>query len=64
MVYDDSSIRRLILASGSPRRRQLLSLLGITFVVKAVDVDESQLYDEPPTELVLRVSQTKGTISA
>jgi MAF protein len=60
MVYDDSNIRRLILASGSPRRRQLLSLMGIPFVVKAVGVDESQLYGEPPTELVLRVSQTKA----
>lgn len=60
MVYDDSSIRRLILASGSPRRRQLLSLMGIPFVVKAAGVDESQLYGEPPTELALRVSQTKA----
>lgn len=60
MVYDDSIIRRLILASGSPRRRQLLSLMGIPFAVKAVGVDESQLYGEPPTELVLRVSQTKA----
>lgn len=60
MVYDDASIRRLILASGSPRRRQLLSLLGIPFVVKAGGVDERQLYGEPPTELALRVSQTKA----
>ena len=60
MTCDDSNIRRLILASGSPRRRQLLSLTGIPFVVKAVGVDESQLYGEPPTEMVLRVSQTKA----
>lgn len=60
MVYDDSGIRRLVLASGSPRRRQLLSLIGIPFVVKAVGVDESQLYGEPPTELALRVSQAKA----
>lgn len=57
---DDSGIRRLILASGSPRRRQLLSLLGIPFVVKSADVDESHVYGEPPTELVLRVSQAKA----
>lgn len=60
MVCDDSGIRRLILASGSPRRRQLLSLLGIPFVIKAASVDESELADEPPTELVLRVSQAKA----
>jgi septum formation protein len=53
-------IRRLILASGSPRRRQLLPLLGLPFVVKAADVDESPLVDEPPSELVLRVSQLKA----
>jgi septum formation protein len=60
MVYSDSGIRRLVLASGSPRRRQLLSLLGIPFVVKAADVDERQLAGEAPTELALRVSQAKA----
>lgn len=60
MVCNDSGIRRLILASGSPRRRQLLSLLGLPFVIKAAGVDESQLDGEPPTELVLRVSQAKA----
>jgi MAF protein len=56
----DYDIRRLVLASGSPRRRQLLSLLGVPFVIKAAGVDESQLYGEPPTELALRVSQAKA----
>jgi len=60
MSRDDFGIRRLVLASSSPRRRQLLSLLGIPFVVKASGVDESRLYAEPPTELVLRVSQAKA----
>jgi septum formation protein len=60
MVYDDSGIRRLILASGSPRRRQLLSLLGLPFVIKAADVDEMPLAGEPPSEMVLRVSQAKA----
>jgi MAF protein len=60
MDYDDLGVRRLILASGSPRRRQLLSLLGIPFVIKAAGVDESQLEGEAPTELVLRVSQAKA----
>lgn len=60
VIYTDSGIRRLVLASGSPRRRQLLSLLGIPFVVKAVDVDERPLAGEPPSEMVLRVSQAKA----
>jgi MAF protein len=60
MAWDDYGIRRLLLASGSPRRRQLLSLLGIPFVIKAAGVDERQLEGEAPTELVLRVSQAKA----
>lgn len=60
MIGDDYGIRRMILASGSPRRRQLLPLLGLPFVVKAVDVDEQALDREPPTEMVLRLSQAKA----
>ncbi len=61
MTSDGLNIRRLILASGSPRRRQLLSLLGLPFVIKAAGVDETQLDGEAPTELVLRVSQAKAS---
>ena len=46
----------LILASGSPRRRELLTLMGIPFIVCAVDVDEN-LHgrpDEVVKELALR----------
>jgi len=60
MACDDSGIRRLILASGSPRRRQLLSLLGLPFVIKGAGVDETPLRGEPASELVLRVSQAKA----
>ena len=60
MSCDDFGIRRLILASGSPRRRQLLSMLGIPFIVKAVEVDERQFDGESPPELVLRLSQAKA----
>src|SRR5512136_1547553 len=60
MSCADSGIRRLILASGSPRRRQLLSLLGLPFVIKAVGMDETAMPGEPPTELVLRVGQAKA----
>ena len=41
MGCEDTGIRRLILASGSPRRRQLLSLMGVPFVIKAAGVDIS-----------------------
>ena len=60
MACDDSGIRRLILASGSPRRRILLSLLGLPFVIKASGVDDSQLDGERPADLVLRVSLAKA----
>jgi MAF protein len=60
MTWVDSGIRRLILASGSPRRRQLLSLLGIPFVIKVADVDETPYPGEPPSEMVLRVSRDKA----
>jgi MAF protein len=53
-------VRRLILASGSPRRRQLLPLLGLPFAIKAVQVDERPMANEVPTELVLRISQSKA----
>ncbi len=33
--------RRLILASGSPRRRELLADLGVEFIVDVPEVDES-----------------------
>jgi septum formation protein len=56
----------LVLASNSPRRRQLLALAGWTFSVSAADVDESQLpQGESPTDYVLRLAETKAhTIKA
>lgn len=53
-------IRRLILASASPRRRQLLSLLGIPFVIKAADVNETPREGEAPSEMVLRIGRAKA----
>jgi MAF protein len=51
---------RLILASNSPRRRQLLALTGIPFIVSAADVDESQFANEKPADYVLRLAETKA----
>jgi septum formation protein len=53
-------IRRLILASGSPRRRDLIALLRLPFVIKAASVDESTINGEPPEALVSRLSQAKA----
>ena len=54
----------LILASNSPRRRQLLSLGGWKFNVSVADVDESQLPAESPGDYVLRLARTKAYKSA
>ena len=51
---------QLILASNSPRRRQLLSLAGWQFSVAAANVDESQYPNESPSEYVLRLAETKA----
>jgi len=60
MPTDDSGIRRLVLASASPRRRQLLTLLGIPFSARPAAVDEGRLEGESPTDLVVRVSRAKA----
>ncbi|TAK11296.1 MAG: septum formation protein Maf [Anaerolineae bacterium] len=50
----------LILASASPRRRQLLALGGWSFAVLAADVDEMPHPDEPPGDYVLRLAAEKA----
>ncbi len=50
----------LILASQSPRRRELLKLLGLPFGVTASDVPEAHEADETPAELVTRLSRAKA----
>ncbi|HEX6035133.1 MAG TPA: Maf family protein [Anaerolineales bacterium] len=50
----------LILASNSPRRRQLLSLTGWPFSVSAADVDETRHANESPADYVLRLAETKA----
>lgn len=50
----------LILASGSPRRHALLSLMGANFDVQTSDIDESVIPGEPPEEYVLRLAINKS----
>jgi len=49
-----------ILASGSPRRRQLLSSFGIPFGVVPPQVEEVPLAGEAPPDFVLRAAGDKG----
>ena len=51
---------QIILASGSPRRRELLQGLGLTFQMIPADIDETPLDSELPRDLVGRLSMTKA----
>ena len=50
----------LILASGSPRRRELLGLFHIPFAVCAADIDETMDPQKAPFDEVARVSRAKA----
>jgi len=50
----------VILASASPRRRELLTLVGIPHVVRPADIDETPLPDEAPAALVTRLAREKA----
>ncbi|RCK75013.1 MAG: Septum formation protein Maf [Anaerolineae bacterium] len=54
----------LVLASNSPRRRQLLALLGLPFTVCSVEVDETPHADENPGNYVQRLSRSKAQQAA
>lgn len=57
--------KKLLLASNSPRRRQLLALGNWEFDIIVSDVDESQLAGESPRDYVLRLAQAKAlTVAA
>ncbi len=51
---------RILLASQSPRRRELLTLLGIPFEVSVPNVVETPQANEAPAGLVTRLSQAKA----
>ncbi|RJO63594.1 MAG: septum formation inhibitor Maf [Myxococcales bacterium] len=50
----------IILASQSPRRRQLLEAVGMQFAVRPVDIDERSRPGESPAAFVLRLSREKA----
>ena len=50
----------LTLASASPRRRELMDLLGLEFAITPADLDEDSLLGESPVEMVERLSRQKA----
>jgi septum formation protein len=55
---------RVILASSSPRRRDLLNMIGIPHEVRPADIDESYLPGEPPLAHAERLAREKGAVIA
>jgi septum formation protein len=51
---------RILLASASPRRSELLRQVGIAHEVRPVDVDESVREGEAPSAYVLRLAESKA----
>jgi septum formation protein len=50
----------LILASSSPRRRQLLEQIGLTFTIESADIDERLQPGEAPAKYVQRLALEKA----
>lgn len=64
MTLLDLGGRRLVLASASPRRSELLRSAGLTFDVVPADIDEIVRPGETPTTYVARLSEEKATAVA
>jgi septum formation protein len=55
---------RFILASASPRRAELLEIMGLDFDVMPGNIDETFRQGETPREHVLRLSEAKALLAA
>ena len=55
-----TNMHRLILASGSAYRKELLQRLRLPFEVMSPDIDESSLPDETPVDTAMRLAQAKA----
>lgn len=53
-------MKKLLLASGSPRRKELLDQVGFSFTVKKSNVDETRVKEQDPRKLVEYLAELKG----
>ncbi|WP_223486262.1 Maf family protein [Pseudomonas sp. A-RE-19] len=53
-------MKQLYLASGSPRRRELLTQIGVPFSAISADIDETPLPEESPSAYVERLARGKA----
>lgn len=51
---------QIILASASPRRKELLDQIKVTYKVNPVDLDETPLFNEAPLDYVQRLAAEKS----
>lgn len=58
-VGEAGSLPRIVLASASPRRSELLSQIGLSFSVQPTDIDESERPGEDPVSYVQRLAVGK-----
>lgn len=56
----NSTPASLVLASASPRRRELLTQIGVSFEIIVHDLDESLLPGESPIDYVCRLARAKA----
>lgn len=63
MINDKSAMLKLpqlILASGSPRRSEILTSVGWEFTKDVADIDETEMPDETPENYVRRLAREKA----
>lgn len=53
-------MKSIILASQSPRRKELLEKTGCSFIIEAADIDETIDQSKPLTDEILRLSRSKA----
>lgn len=53
-------MKSIILASQSPRRAEILSVLGIEHRIVVADIDETPIVGESPSDLVMRLAEDKA----
>lgn len=53
-------MKPIILASQSPRRAEILSVLGIDHQIVVADIDETPIEGESPANLVMRLAESKA----
>jgi septum formation protein len=58
------TLPKIVLASGSPRRKQILTSVGWEFTSVPPDIDETERDGEPPADYVVRLAREKAEVVA